>query len=600
VRGLESPLRLRAAGLVASVLVAAGAYGAGALPGRDPGAGLRGPGTPGAGFWLGLAAWVVGVALLATAWWRLGRRLDGLTTRWLLVTAALWALPLLLAPPLASRDVYSYACQGELWRTGVDPYTTGATGGGCPWAGAVPDLWRDTPTPYGPVAVALSGAAAAVARAIGGPEDRQLLAAVTLLRAVALVGGLLLIGYAGRLARATGVDPARARWLAALSPLVAVNLVSGAHNDALTAGLTVAALAIAAQPARATDAAHFRAAQAHDPPRAHAATQSPRATQALTEAPVPGPAQAHHEPQAPDRTHAHQESQTPDPAQAHHGSRSPGVARALRGVLVAGALLGLAVAVKVTALVALPFVALLAARRIGGRGGRWRGVAVGGALVTGAGAAVFAVASLATGLGLGWIAALSDTGRLVQWTSLPTGVGMAAGYVLRLAGHGGSVDAAVDAARIAGVAALAIIGLALCWRALRATLTARHDAEPHTPKPEPLEPDSLEPGPRRTIVAACGWALAATAVLLPVFYPWYALAPLAVLACATTAGTARRLAVAAIVTTLLVLPNGLGLAVLTKLPGAVLDVLVTAAIITAAVQRRRRSRASPEPATGVR
>ena len=46
--------------------------------------------------------------------------------------------------------------------------------------------------------------------------------------------------------RACGVDPAVATWLGLLSPLVAVHAISGAHNDALLAGLVVAALAVAA------------------------------------------------------------------------------------------------------------------------------------------------------------------------------------------------------------------------------------------------------------------------------------------------------------------------------------------------------------------
>ena len=502
---MAGPTLIRAGGFAAGVLVAGGAYGAGALPGGDPGAGLRGPGTPGVGFWLGLAAWIVGLALFTAAWWRLRGRLGEVDTRWLLVTAALWALPFLLAPPLASRDVYSYACQGDVWLSGGDPYATGAAGGGCPWAGAVPDLWRDTPAPYGPVAIALSGVAAVLARAAGD----QLAVAVTVLRLVALAGGVLVAAYAGRLARATGADPGTARWLALLSPLVAVNLVSGAHNDALVAGLTVAALATA----------------------------------------LAGRA----------------------------GSRAPAVA--------AGALLGLAVAVKVTALLALPFVALAAAAAAG-RPRRWRPVAGAAGATTLGAAAAFTAASLATGLGLGWAGSLSDTGSLVQWTSVPTGVGMAAGYVLRVAGSPAAFDTAVAAGRAAGFGVLAVACLVLGWRALRAVWDGRD-------------------GAARVVVAACGAAMAAAAVLLPVFYPWYALAPVAVLACAVTARTAARLGAATVAVTALVLPNGLGLAVLTKLPGAILDVVLVAAVVAVAVQRRRRSRTrpssrEPSPATGVR
>jgi hypothetical protein len=471
VRGLDRPERLRLAGLAASALLAAGAYGAGALVYRDPGAGLRGPGAPGTTFWLGFAACVTGLGLLSLVWWRLGR--VGATPRWLLVTGGLWALPLLAAPPLASRDVYAYACQGWTWVHGNDPYTTGAAPGGCPWVDAVPEIWQGTGAPYGPLAIALSGSAAA---------PGHLLVAVGLLRLVALAGGLLIAVYGGRLATAIGADPAMARWLGVLSPLVAVHLVSGAHNDALMAGLTVAALAVAV---------------------------------------------------------------TKKPA-------------------VAGLLLGLAIAVKATALIALPFAILLAAP---GKSKKPRT-----ALATTAAATVtFAALTLATGLDLGWIGALDSSGDLVQWTSLPTGLGMVVGYLLRVVGVPEAYEEAVLVARLVGLAAFAVIGVAMLRRAHHAIN-----------KPQDVQ--------QREIVLACGTTLAAFAVLSPVFYPWYALLPLAVLSIAVTDPRTRTaLAATAVVLAFLVLPNGLGLAVLTKLPGALVDV---ALVVAAAVLIRRRRAAS--------
>ncbi|GIF76790.1 polyprenol phosphomannose-dependent alpha 1,6 mannosyltransferase MptB [Asanoa siamensis] len=740
MRGLDSPWGLRVTGLVGVAVVAAGAYGAGALPGRDPGLGLRGPGTPGVGFWLGLTGWVVGLAILSGAWWRIGRRLDGVSSRWVLGTGALWATPLLLAPALASRDVYSYACQGEIWRSALDPYAVGAVDGGCPWVDAVPDLWQHTPAPYGPVGVVLSGLAAAVARGAG---DHQLLVAVTLLRVVALIGGVLIAGYAGRLASAIGVSPVAARWLGLLSPLVAVHLVSGAHNDALTAGLIVAALAVAV-PATAArrDPAGTAAAgttargpavpagtaaeavQAQTPagPAAHdqspatpagptttalhtqtpagpaAHTQSPAGPSTHTQSPA-GPA-AHAQSPAGPATHANSPApggpagtpaQAPSPGglaapdeTTWTGSRGPATTvpaahastvstgsdsnhavitqstartsanipsqvngeqspRSVGGhawgaAVAAGTLLGLAVGVKVTAIIVLPFVVLLVAgRRISRGAPAAGGIARAAGVVTASGVLVFAAATLAAGLDLGWVRALSDTGSLVQWTSLPTGVGMAAGYLLRAVGQPEGVDTAVSVARAVGIAALALIALGLCWRALRATLRLREadgvedasaaDPEQHHQGAVPLaEATNLHhdhrltdathqhtPGPgadrehgsgegRRQVVAAAGWSLAAAAVLLPVFYPWYALVPLAVLACATKPGRTRNaLAVAAVGVTALTLPNGLGIPVLTKLPGALADVAIVAAAATYFLRRRRRnSQDEPVPATGDR
>jgi hypothetical protein len=434
------------AGLAASTLMAAGAYGAGALPAGHADAVLW-PDTapPGsAGYWLGLAGWLIGLAALAGAWWRLGVRIGEGTGAGtgavplgrVLRTGLLWAVPLLLAPPTGSRDVYAYACQGALWLDGVDPYTVGVLPGGCVWSAAVPTLWQDTPAPYGPLAIALSGGVVALVRLAADSTDTQLLVAVALLRAVALVGVALVAGCLPRLARAGGVDPVRATWLGLLSPLIMIHAVSGAHNDALVLGLILVALTLAAAPSRCGA--------------------------------VP--------------------------------------------VAVAGAVLGLAVATKVTAIVALPFAVLLGAagsrrrevRRPGRREEHRPGLPrlvllTGGAL--GGGTLTFGVLTLATGLDLGWTGALSDTGRLVQWTSLPTGLGMAAGYVLRLAGRPDAVDLAVTVARLLGLAVLAVTVVVLLvrgWWAMPA-------------------PDRLA---RRRLVLAAGLAFAALAVLSPIFYPW--------------------------------------------------------------------------------
>ncbi|GIF48557.1 uncharacterized protein DUF2029 [Asanoa ferruginea] len=710
MRGLDSPWGLRVTGLVGVAVVAAGAYGAGALPGRDPGAGLRGAGTPGVGFWLGLAGWVVGLTILSTAWWRLGKRLSAVSSRWLIGTGALWALPLLLAPPLASRDVYSYACQGQIWNSGLDPYAVGAADGGCSWAGSVPDLWLHTPAPYGPVGVALSGAAAAVGRAVGGPAGHQLLAAVTVLRIVALIGGVLIAIYAGRLATAAGIAPTAARWLALLSPLVAVHLVSGAHNDALTAGLTVAALAVAtsANASRRTNGgqsptdhpapiedgssgppSHDAAAGARSEglvaglrsqglvigPPSQDAVIGPQSQGLAADPPsqdvAVGPQSQGLAAGPPSRDAAvgpQSQSLVIDPPShgrveglpSHgpaQGSRPLGLAEGppWRAAIAAGTFIGLAVAVKVTAIIALPFVILLVA---GWRTKRRPTTAITAAAitVTATGALVFAAASLATGLDLGWFGALSDTGSLVQWTSLPTGIGMAVGYLLRAAGWPGAADTAVYAARICGVVALAVIAAALGWRALQATLRGLRDNEPPDraatsadtapagndeviapsvaipladPGPTPVRATDVstaghdrphqaalasydQPKPaathdqanatahRRQVIAAAGWTLAAAAILLPVFYPWYAIAPLAVLACATPPGRTRTaLAATAIAITALIIPNGLGLAVLTKLPGAFLDVAIVAALIYR-FRSHRSSQDDPVPAAGER
>ena len=410
---------------------------------------------------------------------------------------------------MGSRDVYAYACQGALWLDGVDPYTLGPATGGCRWTDAVPSLWQNTPTPYGPLAVALAGGVVALARlTVTSPAD-QLIVAVLLFRALALAGALLIAGALPRLARACGGSPETATWLALLSPLVAVHVVGGAHNDALMVGLVLVALALAL-----------------------VAGYAPRAA---------GPA-----------------------------------------LLGAGVVVGLAVAIKVTAVVAVPFVALLATVRARGAEiaapahGRTRALAAavaGGATLL-AGAVAFAAVTLATGLDLGWLDGLPDTGRLVQWTSLPTGLGMTVGYLLRLVGQPGAFDLAVAVARALGLGALVAVSVVLVIRAWRAT------------SGPPL-------AARRGVLTNCGLAFGALTLLSPVAYPWYALAGVTVLA-VTVAGRWWERPLAGVVLALgfLVLPNGLGLAVLTKLPGALFDVVLVTALAGYAVRRRRSGSAA--------
>jgi hypothetical protein len=77
-----------------------------------------------------LSGWAIGTALQAYAWWTARDR--DLTARWVLVTAGLWSLPFLVAPPMGSRDGYSYGCQGYLYVHGVDPYAHGVAALPCP------------------------------------------------------------------------------------------------------------------------------------------------------------------------------------------------------------------------------------------------------------------------------------------------------------------------------------------------------------------------------------------------------------------------------------------------------------------------------------
>ncbi|GAA3954493.1 membrane protein [Amorphoplanes auranticolor] len=179
----------------------------------------------------GLVHVYAGLALLVLAWWRYDRH--GSARPW--VTLALWAGPLLAAPPLFSRDVYSYLAQGLMIADGLDVYRHGPAALGGPIAERVPAVWQDTPSPYGPVSMLVS-------RAVTAVTGEHAAAGVLAMRLVAL-GALVLIGLVVPLL-APGHAPAVFR-LVVLNPLVLIHLVGGAHNDALMVGLLAVGLAAA-------------------------------------------------------------------------------------------------------------------------------------------------------------------------------------------------------------------------------------------------------------------------------------------------------------------------------------------------------------------
>ena len=82
---------------------------------------------------------------------------------------------------------------------------------------------------------------------MAGVAGSHLVAGVLLLRALSLAGVVLLAVFVPRLARALGADPARAVWLAVISPLVLLELIAAGHNDALMAGLLVAGVYFAVE-----------------------------------------------------------------------------------------------------------------------------------------------------------------------------------------------------------------------------------------------------------------------------------------------------------------------------------------------------------------
>ncbi|MFV2101370.1 polyprenol phosphomannose-dependent alpha 1,6 mannosyltransferase MptB [Micromonospora sp. LOL_024] len=256
------------------------------------------------------------------------------------------------------------------------------------------------------------------------------------------------------------------------------------------------------------------------------------------------------------------------------GSAGPGPVATVGVLLAAGVLLGLAVSVKATAVVVLPFVALVAVR---GRltvpallrdGGTLAGGVLGGLVAS----------SLLSGLGLGWLGGLDRSGDTEQWTSPPTAVGMVVDYAGELVGR---QPGAVPVARVVGLVVLAGLLAMLWWRTWSA-VRGRYG--------------SVESGRTRLTLLGAGLALALTVALAPVFHPWYATWPLVLLA--VTATRTAWFVVPGAVAAFLALPDGTNLARLAKAPGAVaMTVLVIAVAVWAQPRLRRQLRRHP-PSSG--
>ncbi|MFF5178270.1 polyprenol phosphomannose-dependent alpha 1,6 mannosyltransferase MptB [Micromonospora sp. NPDC000316] len=479
----------RYAGLAGAVLLAVAGYLGGALPdsplGATPASIWRAPDGPAT-----LICWLAGTALLVGAWWSL--RGGAPSTRWAYVTAGLWVLPLLVAPPLGSRDVYSYACQGWTYAHGVDPYAVGVAAAGCPWVETVAPIWRDTPAPYGPLFVLL----AALAVGLGG----GLTGTIVALRVIAVAGLLLAALCLPGLARAAGVPTRRAAWLALAGPLIGVHLVAGAHNDALMLGLLLSGLLVVV--------------------------------------------------------------------------RRPGRRSAL---LFAGALLGLAVTVKASAVVVAPFAALAAVH------GRYTVRALlrdGGWLAGGLLAALLASSAL-SGLGFGWVGGLTHSGDSEQWTSPPTALGLVVDYAGALVGRD---PQAVPVVRAVALLLLAGALVLLWWRGWQA-LRALNDVRQRVPRIETARP--------RVALHGAALALVATVVLSPVFHSWYATWPLALLA--LTASRTTWFVLPASAAAFLALPDGTNLARFTKAPGALAMTALLLILLIRAVHSVRAPRALRAP-----
>ncbi|WP_343709949.1 polyprenol phosphomannose-dependent alpha 1,6 mannosyltransferase MptB [Mycobacterium sp.] len=396
-RELVAVRRTRLFGATGTVLMAIGALGAGARPViQDPTFGVRLLNLPSRIQTVSLTMTTTGAVMMALAWLMLGRFALGerrMSRGELDRTLLLWMLPLLAAPPMYSKDVYSYLAQSQICRLGLDPYTVGparALGLDHVFTLSVPSLWRETPAPYGPLFLWLG-------RGVSELTGENIVAAVLCHRLVVLFGVGLIVWATPRLARRCGVAEVSALWLGAANPLLIMHLVAGIHNEALMLGLMLTGTEVALR-----------------------GLGTPGATRTL----LPR-----------------------DPTRRRDW--------APLGLLLAGSvLITLSAQVKLPSLVALGFVAMALARRWGGT---LRALVLAGGLMGGLSLAVMAVVGWASGLGFGWIFTLGTANVVRSWMSPPTLLALGAGQAGILLGLGDHTTAVLSLTRGIGVLIIAVM-----------------------------------------------------------------------------------------------------------------------------------------------
>ncbi|WP_104480109.1 polyprenol phosphomannose-dependent alpha 1,6 mannosyltransferase MptB [Actinokineospora auranticolor] len=237
---------VRRFGTVGSLLLTIGSLGAGAAPVFNPVFRLPVLGLFSRMTTVSLAFAFTGVFMIVLAWLALGRlsrpgRERAVSVPQMARTLVMWIAPLVFTVPSFSRDVYSYLAQSEIVALGQDPYTVGpaqALGVNHPLTQGVPTIWRDTPSPYGPLFLTLG-------KLINWLTGDHVVMGVAAHRLLALLGLAMIVWALPRLARRFGVSPVSALWLGAANPLVLFHLVVGVHNEALAIGLMLVGFELA-------------------------------------------------------------------------------------------------------------------------------------------------------------------------------------------------------------------------------------------------------------------------------------------------------------------------------------------------------------------
>ncbi|PXY19675.1 polyprenol phosphomannose-dependent alpha 1,6 mannosyltransferase MptB [Prauserella muralis] len=236
---------------------------------------------------------------------------------------------------------------------------------------------------------------------ITGTTGNEVADGVLLFRLLTLLGLGLIVWALPRLAERFGVHPSTALWLGAANPLVLFHLVAGAHNDALGIGLMLAGLELGLR------RLPYRVA----------------------------------------------------------GDAPPPLARGeLRYILLGAVIITLAATIKVHAVVALGFFAVMIARR-------WYGrftdlVRAGGAMFVVC-AVVMSAVTFGTGLDYGWVGALDTPAKLWNWIAPVAELGQLGGVVGIALGLGNHTASIIAILAVLGYVVAGAITVKFLWESLR-------------------------------------------------------------------------------------------------------------------------------------
>jgi alpha-1,6-mannosyltransferase len=199
---------------------------------------LAGP-LAGLGLKLGIFALIAAFGAMLGCYALAIRNAEKLSPRTVLIAILALHLIVILAPPLFSSDVFSYAAYSRMGAVyDANPYLHGPSA--IPLEGLhslIGAQWLTTRSAYGPLFTALSYLLVPLSIA----------ANVVAYKLVAAASSLILIGLVWRAASLRGVSPTRAAVLVGLNPVIVLYGVGGGHNDLMMLAILAAGLYVLIQ-----------------------------------------------------------------------------------------------------------------------------------------------------------------------------------------------------------------------------------------------------------------------------------------------------------------------------------------------------------------